>query len=91
MNNTVDNTTTLQTKVEDAVKSEFVSPYQLIKILNEVGEFNLPTQMGYNYTKKGLIKTSKNTTGKLQVSKTDAVEWIVKYITKKTNTTTNEE
>jgi len=81
MNNTAENT--LVETVEAEINADFVSPYQLIKVLNKVGEYNLPTQMGYNYTKKGMIKTSKNTTGKLQVSKDDAVAWIVKYIEKK--------
>jgi hypothetical protein len=59
-----------------------VSPYSLINILNGLTGRNLPTQMAYNYAKKGMIKTSTNELGKKVVAKADEVEFIAKYIAK---------
>ena len=36
-------------------KVEYVTPYQLIRLLNSRYGGNRPTQMGYNYVKNGYI------------------------------------
>lgn len=55
-----------------------LTPYQLIKLLNSLTGFNLPTQMGYNYVRNRLIPS---TDGK--VSYADAAAWAAKYLAKK--------
>ncbi len=80
------------TNLTEAVENVFstqthFSPYSVIKNLNTVTGWELPTQMGYNYVKKGMITSSVSTTGKLQVSRDAAITWCLKYIAKRTNTT----
>lgn len=65
--------------INDAVQGN-LSPYALIKVLNELTGRNLPTQMAYNYAKKGMIPTLTNELGKKYVTRDNAVAFIVKYV-----------
>ncbi len=59
-----------------------MSPYRLIKTLNERFSVSYPTQMGYNYVKNGLIEASKDEAGKLQIDEEVAEAWINKFANK---------
>lgn len=65
---------------------QFFSPYELIRVLNGLTGRNLPTQMAYNYVRKGLIKSQnrRTETGKTVkvVSREVAAEWLTKYVSK---------
>ena len=65
-------------------ESEFVSPYGLCKFVNGVMTLmginqELPPQMFYTYVKKGFIAANSEK----KVSKKDAIEWTLKYLSKK--------
>tara|TARA_R110000868_G_C10611612_1_gene741435 strand:+ start:100 stop:336 length:237 start_codon:yes stop_codon:yes gene_type:complete len=66
----------------DYVKEDFVSPYKLSKILSKVVGKNLPPQMMYNYVKKNIIASEINSTGKIEISKEIANEWMNNYVKK---------
>ena len=78
---------TIKTLEEAFAPQTQYSPYSVIKILNQYTGWELPTQMGYNYVKKGMITSTLSETGKLQVSREAAITWCAKYIAKRTNTT----
>ncbi len=84
MTNT-NNTNNLQEIVELMFVDSFVSPYQLIMTINRQFDMSLPTQMAYNYCKKGMIKSTMSTTNKLQISKEEAIRFTLKYVSKKLN------
>jgi hypothetical protein len=65
--------------IEQAVTGP-LSPYRLVKVWNELSGEERPTQLGYNYVKNGLIPTSLNSTGKKEVSRSDAIEFLVKRL-----------
>lgn len=74
---------TINERIETIFVKDFYSPYELIKILNKEFNIDLPTQMAYNYCKKGMIKSSTSTTMKIQISKEQCIVWSSKYLTKK--------
>jgi hypothetical protein len=59
-----------------------LTPYRVIKLLNVIlasaGMKECPTQMGYNYAKKGYIKHTNN-----RVTVEDAQAFLEKYLTNK--------
>ena len=59
-----------------------VSPYRLIKILNERYELNHPTQMGYNYVRNNLIESFVAEDGSIQIEEEVAEAWLEKFATK---------
>lgn len=60
--------------------TDFVTPYQLIKVTNSLLGRELPTQMAYNYVRKGFIPTLTNEVGKKVIEVAVAIEWIVGYV-----------
>jgi hypothetical protein len=72
-----------ENKAELVIESEFVSPYQLCKLVNKALSKSLPPQMFYNYVKKAFIKSSLNSTQHIQISRADALAWFAKYTTPK--------
>ena len=69
------NTTTICIKRGE---KKTMTPYRVIKLLNEQYSCNYPTQLGYNYVRAGLIP-GKKIDGKWFVSETDAKAWIQKF------------
>ena len=55
-----------------------MTPYRVIKLLNEQYSCNYPTQLGYNYVRAGLIK-GKKIDGKWSITEEDAKAWIQKF------------
>jgi hypothetical protein len=77
------NATPTDLRTEGGLYTHDVSPYELIKILNEKHDLELPTQMGYNYTKKGMVDGIKRTSCKgVKINKDKANEWAEKYLGK---------
>jgi hypothetical protein len=58
-----------------------MTPYAVIRKLNQLTGSNYPTQMGYNYVRNGLIPATK-VAGKWTVKSEDADAWIQKFVTK---------
>jgi hypothetical protein len=58
---------------------KFYSPCELIKALNELFDRELPTQMAYNYIKKGYIAATLNSTNKKQVAQAECVRFATLY------------
>jgi hypothetical protein len=77
-------TTDVRTAIDNAITDDQYSPYGLIKAINPVLEELelkvLPTQMGYNYDRNGLITGTK---GVKKYTKVQVREWAYKYITRK--------
>ena len=72
-------------EIREIVESEIlvpVSPYQLAKLISKMGLKTIPPQMMYNYVSKKLLRTSRNELGHLVVSRQDACEFAVKFLTK---------
>ena len=70
--------------VVEVVTDEILTPYAVIKATNEVFvrlgvDKELPTQMGYQYAKKGMFGNEKGTK---KITRDQAITWITKYITK---------
>ena len=58
-----------------------ISPYRLIKTINERYEVTYPTQMGYNYVRNNLIPATK-VDGSWTIAEEDAEAWISKFAAK---------
>jgi len=70
-------------KVLDRVLTEaWISPYRLAAIASDLVGREVRPQMTYSYCKSGMIKSSLSTTGKIQVSRVDARNWLTKYVPK---------
>lgn len=61
---------------------DFVSPYGLAKIVSKLVGYEVKPQMIYQYCRQGLIKSSRNSTDKIQVSKESAETFLNKYVPK---------
>lgn len=61
------------------LKSEFVSPYEMSKIVNETLDLDLPPQMFYNYVKKSMIASTRSETNKIAVAKDEVLRFVEKY------------
>ena len=59
-----------------------ISPYRLIKILNERYDLNHPTQMGYNYVRNNLIESFVDSDGSIKIDDEVAESWFEKFATK---------
>lgn len=76
-------------ELADLFVEDSYSPYALANIVNKVLAASdiktIPAQMLYNYTgPKQLIKTVNGETGKgRKVSRETAIEWLTKYLAKK--------
>jgi uncharacterized membrane protein len=55
------------------------------QVLEEAGLKKIPSTMIYSYVKKGYIPSIKSH-GKVMIEKAAVIEWLVQYITKKTQT-----
>jgi hypothetical protein len=76
---------TFEEQLEVAVQTLItgpVSPYRLASVLNELGTKNVKPQMMYNYVKNNLIPTRRNALGHIEVSAEDAQVFVVKFITR---------
>ncbi len=58
-----------------------MTPYAVIRLLNQQFGASYPTQMGYNYVRNNLIPGRK-VDGKWFVEPKDAEEWIEKFALK---------
>jgi hypothetical protein len=82
------NATPTSARTEGFVVTESVTPYELITKLNKYFaenniEVKLPTQMGYNYGKKGMIDGIKRTSMKgVKFDPKKSTEWAANYIKK---------
>ncbi len=64
------------------VDSDYVSPYKLGKIESVVRGRFIPPQKIYGYVRQGMIKSSLNNLGKMQIEKKEAIRHLVKTMTK---------
>jgi hypothetical protein len=64
-----------------------LTPYEVIAKVNEIlesaGLKELPTQMGYNYARKGMIRCIEHKVPTSGVTVESAAEWATKYLTKR--------
>jgi hypothetical protein len=79
-------TITEELSIEDFFTEGTYSPYGVIQVVNKIlkaAEVDkvLPGPMGYTYCKKGYIKTIEGSDQK-KVTRSAAIEWAEKYITK---------
>ena len=63
-------------------KDTFLTPYRVAKIVSQY--VYVREQMMYNYVKNELIP-SEVVDGRRMIGRQDAIDWSVKYITKKMN------
>ena len=61
--------------------ANIMTPYAVIRKLNQLTGSNYPTQMGYNYVRNGLIPATR-INGKWEVSDENAEAWIQKFVAK---------
>ena len=59
-----------------------ISPYRLIKTINERYEVTYPTQMGYNYVRNNLIESFLDEDGSIKIEDEVAEAFISKFATK---------
>jgi len=68
-----------QKQTEVLVTEDFISPYRLSKLESELRDVSIPPQKLYGYVRQGYIKATKNSTGKLQISRDAANEYLEKF------------
>ena len=69
--------------VEEGLGTKTVfSPYRLTVICETIMGRMVRPQMVYSYVRQGMIKGSKNSDGKWEITREVGKEWLVKYITK---------
>lgn len=66
--------------LSNILKDEFYSPYRIAKIESQLRSKNIPPQKLYGYCRQGYIKFSKNSTGKIQISKSEATKYLTKFV-----------
>ena len=59
-----------------------MTPYRLIRTLNERYGTSYPTQMGYNYVRNNLVPAVRHEDGSWFIEKDDAELWFAKFATK---------
>jgi hypothetical protein len=82
-------TLSLEDIVKELVTEESYSAYKVMKIVNQVfvitgTDKEVPTQMGYNYTRNGMIaKRTKGMSAKdVRYTKDEVTEYVTKYTSK---------
>lgn len=65
-----------QDRIESLTLPAFMSPYRLAKVESSVRGKVIPPQKLYGYVRQGYIKTSLNSTGKVQVAKEEAIRYL---------------
>ena len=66
--------------LESLLTEDFFSPYRIAKFESELRGVTIPPQKLYGYVRNGYIKVTKNSTGKLQISKTEAEAYLQKFV-----------
>lgn len=57
-----------------------MSPYRMVQVLNANLGTNIAPQTAYAAVRNGSLRTTKGSTGKLQVTRTEAVRWCTAYV-----------
>ncbi len=71
----------LEMKVIEVFDSiDFISPYKLHSVVNLFVDDKIKPQMMYNYVRNNLIKVTKNSTDKIEVSKEEGIRFVVKFV-----------
>lgn len=70
----------MTTKLTEILKDEFYSPYALAKIESKLRDKDIPPQKLYGYVRQGYVTATKNSTGKLQISRKDASTYLEKFV-----------
>ena len=79
--NEINNKNDLIVEVENVFNNiDFISPYKLHSIINLFVENPMKPQMMYNYVRNNLIPTKLNSTGKIEVTKIDSINFVVKFV-----------
>lgn len=68
-----------QKQTEVQVTEDFISPYRLSKLESELRGTTIPPQKLYGYVRQGYVKATKNSTGKLQISRENAEAYLEKF------------
>ncbi len=66
--------------LEEIVTNEFYSPYSIAKIESTLRNKFVPPQKLYGYVRNGYVNATTNSTGKLQISRTDAIKYLTKFV-----------
>lgn len=69
-------------KVNEAIQSEFISPYRLGKIESVLRGKIVPPQKIYGYIRQGYIASELNELGKMTIARKEAVRYLVKTLEK---------
>ena len=72
------NTPTLTEKIANLIKADNVSPYRLGKIESVLRGKTIPPQKIYGYVRQGYISSSLNALGKMQITKEEAIRYLLK-------------
>ena len=71
---------------EEILKSfgntNFVSPYKLAKIESSLRGREIVPQKLYGYVRKNYITSTKSETGKIMISASDAVDYLIKQLSR---------
>ncbi len=70
----------MTSKLTEMLKDEFYSPYGVAKLESTLRGKNIPPQKLYGYVRNGYIQATKNSTGKLQISRTDVEDYLKKFV-----------
>ncbi len=65
-------------KLDLAIESlpEFVSPYRLAQIESQMRDRQIPPQKLYGYIRQGYIAAGANSTGKIQIARSEAARYL---------------
>ena len=63
-----------------AVTEDFMSPYALAGIESSLRKVKVPPQKLYGYIRQGYLVATRNSTGKLQVSRDAAVQYLTRQV-----------
>ncbi len=72
----------LMKRIISLVGADYVSPYKLGKIESVVRGRFIPPQKIYGYVRQGMIKSSLNSLGKMQIEKKEAIRHLVSTMTR---------
>lgn len=71
---------TKEQKIQDALTQDFMSPYALAGIESKLRKVRVPPQKLYGYIRNGYLVATRNSTGKLQVSRDAAVTYLTRQV-----------
>ena len=66
--------------IDAAVTEDFMSPYRLAQIESDLRDLTVRPQKLYGYIRAGYLVATRNSTGKLQVSRDSAVTYLRKQV-----------